>query len=665
MFNKHRRTRMSYKTKKQPVKLVTGIGWGILGIIFMVALFSITAFADGNEQLSTTLPVFSGKYDFGVVTIGSFSPRGEATTLMKIPEDADIVAAYVYLSGYSSLTPGQLGDIIVTMSNGQNTVTVPAKCIGYSLEGENQAFTYRADVTDVVTFGENRYHVQSKQLPARPTSGFLYGGGMIAIYSLPNAPEADIWIADGIDFFDANSSLPATKTVVFPFDGNRYERYASVKMFAGFDKKTSASAVWHKVGHGDQPAGDIIDTPGAEDYNNSSSDDPNVDTDPLVAPVGNKMNWAMVEYSLPVQSEQEWIAFQLESQTDGPNTTPYSGVWNMVALKLPLEETGLGSIGDEVFHDRNSDGVKDAREAGIPTVLVSLFKDNGNSTFEATADTLVDSVRTNRMGYYLFQYLKPGDYFVDIDHPYMTDTSVVLTTNDPAGPISVVDSNPILDIDFGFTTTGQLAYNPVQFDSFNFQSNFDGIWLNWSTQAGTENLGFDIFRSIAELGDYSLINENVIPVSNSPIGIHNYSFLDTSVEAGVTYYYKIADVSLSGQSTMYGPISVTASTTDIFDNSSQAGTPAEYQLGAAYPNPFNGKTSIQFSLAKPGLVKLEVYNLMGQKIRTLVAENREAGNHAVSWDGKNDRGHQVVSGVYLYRMNINNFQVSKRILYLK
>ena len=88
-------------------------------------------------------------------------------------------------------------------------------------------------------------------------------------------------------------------------------------------------------------------------------------------------------------------------------------------------------------------------------------------------------------------------------------------------------------------------------------------------------------------------------------------------------------------------------------------------MGAAYPNPFNGKTAIQFSLANPGVVKLEVYNLMGQKIRTLIAENREAGNHVVYWGGKNNRGQHVVSGVYLYKLSINNYQVSKRILYLK
>ena len=55
-----------------------------------------------------------------------------------------IIAAYAYMSGYSNLAPSQLGDIMVTLSNGQNTVTVPAECIGYSPEGQNQSFAYHA-----------------------------------------------------------------------------------------------------------------------------------------------------------------------------------------------------------------------------------------------------------------------------------------------------------------------------------------------------------------------------------------------------------------------------------------------------------------------------------------------------------------------------------------
>lgn len=658
---------MSHKTHAKPAKMIAGIGRGVLGVVLFFVICSTIALADGNEQLETTLPVFKGKNDIGFVSLGSFGPMGEATTLMKIPMEADIVAAYVYMSAYSNIPPDQLGDIIVTVSNGENTIDVPAKCIGYSTEGANQAFTYRADATGIVTTGEKRYRVTGKQLPVQPTSGYLYGGGLVAIYSMPNLPETEIWIADGLDFFDANSGQPATKTVTFPFEGNRFERYGSVKIFSGFNNRTSgASAIWYKVGHGDLQTGDIIDTPGAVDYDNSSSDDPNVDTDPLTRRTGTQMNWSMVEFYVPVQSEWGWVTFQLESQVDKPEKQPYSGVWNMVAFKLPLEETGCGSIGDRVFHDRNSNGTKDFMEAGIPTVLVSLYSDNGDNLLDVQTDTLVDSVRTNRLGYYLFQNLKAGTYFVDIDHPYMSDPAVVVTTNnDPAGPIQVVDFSPVLDVDFGISYSGQLPSNPAQINSLNFQSNSDGIWINWSANAGTENFGFDVLRSISEMGEYEPINENVIPVSSSPGDVHDYSFLDEDVEPGETYYYQISDVGLSGQTTVYGPVSATAGMTDVNNYTMHQQTPGDYQLGDAYPNPFNGNTSIQFRIAKPGMVKVEIYNLMGQKIRTLLSERREAGDYTANWDGKNAFGKTVGSGIYLYKMSIDNFKAIKRIIYLK
>jgi len=658
---------MSQKTNWLPVRFSAGIGWGVLGVLFFITFCSTIAFADGNEQLNVTLPVYTGRYDMGVVTLGSFGRRGEATSLMKIPENAEIVAAYVYMSGYSNLAPGQLGDIMVTVSNGDTTITVPATCIGYSQEGANQSFTYRADATGVVSPGEKLYHVQGYTLPQRPSSGFLYGGGMIAIYRLPNLPECSIWIADGLDYFNANDGLPTTKTVSFQFDGNRYERYGSVKLFSGFDNRSSgASAIWYQLGSGMLPTGDIMDAPYATDYDNSSSADPNVDTDPLDRGTGDRMNWAMAEFMVPVQSEQDWAAFQLESQVDNPNKQPYSGVWNMIAFKLPFEETGCGSIGDQIFYDKNADGVKDWREAGIPTVLVSLYRDNGDNILDVQADTLVDSVRTNRLGYYLFQNLKAGSYFVDIDHPYLSDTSVVLTTNnDPAGPIQVVDCSEILDIDFGVTFSGQLPYTPVQFNSFNFQSDTNGVWINWSTQAGTENLGFDIFRSITEFGDYSLINPDVIPAFTGQGGVHNYSFFDADVEPGQTYYYKIADVNLSGEANVYGPVQVTPTVTDVAGYEAGSHKPEDYFLGDAYPNPFNGTTAIQLYMAKPGLLRLEVYNLLGQKIRTLVSGTVASGSHLISWDGTDDLGKSVGSGVYFYRMKVNNFRGTKRILYLK
>lgn len=658
---------MSRRTKAVPVGPKAGIGRGILGGLLIVVLCFSAAFADGNEKLGITLPKYKGKYDVGVVSLGSFGLRGDATTLMKIPENAQIIAAYVYMSGYSNLTPDQLGDILVTVSNGQDTKTKAAKCIGYSQEGDKQRFTYRADVSDVVTIGEKRYHVQSKQLPAQPTSGRLYGGGLVAIYSLPNYPESEIWIADGLDFFAASQGYPATSTVVFPFSGNRFERYGSVKIFAGMDQQNTASAIWYQVGHGNPPQSGIIDQTGAVDYNNSSNSNPSVDTDPIQDGLGVRRAWSMVEFMIPVGSEQDWAAFQLESQTDNSNKQPMSGVWNMVAFKLPLEETGIGVIGDRVFHDKNKNKVRDQMEAGIPAVLVSLYQDNGDNTFDPNTDTFVDSVRTNRLGFYIFQNLKFGTYFVDIFHPRMNESGVELTTNnDPAGPIQVVDGNAILDVDFGFCYTGQRGNRQLQFNSFNFQSDTNGVWLNWSTFAGTENLGFDVFRSLSQMGSFTLINPNVIPAANNQNGFNNYSFFDPDVEPGQTYYYKISDVTMDGAATAtYGPVAVTAGTTRIAEETSALIAPADYELGNAYPNPFNGQTAIQYSLARPAEVSIAIYNLQGQKIRTLLAERQAAGNHTIYWNGHDELNQPVGSGVYLYRITINNTSQAKRVVYLK
>ena len=79
-------------------------------------------------------------------------------------------------------------------------------------------------------------------------------------------------------------------------------------------------------------------------------------------------------------------------------------------------------------------------------------------------------------------------------------------------------------------------------------------------------------------------------------------------------------------------------------------TPASFTLSTAYPNPFNASTTISFTLNKTGKVNLAVYNLAGQKVRELAAGNYSAGSHTAVWDGKDESGNAVSSGVYLARM---------------
>jgi hypothetical protein len=70
------------------------------------------------------------------------------------------------------------------------------------------------------------------------------------------------------------------------------------------------------------------------------------------------------------------------------------------------------------------------------------------------------------------------------------------------------------------------------------------------------------------------------------------------------------------------------------------------------PNPFNPTTTIPFTLASDGAVSLRIYNVMGQQVRMLVSGHRSAGHHTVSWNGRDDRGKAVTSGVYLYRLTV-------------
>jgi len=98
-----------------------------------------------------------------------------------------------------------------------------------------------------------------------------------------------------------------------------------------------------------------------------------------------------------------------------------------------------------------------------------------------------------------------------------------------------------------------------------------------------------------------------------------------------------------------------------FDN-----IPTEFNLGQNYPNPFNPSTLISFSLPKEAPVTFEVYNMLGVKIRTLMAgESKSAGVYSVSWDGRDNAGVSMPSGVYLYRVSAGSFLASKKMTLLK
>jgi hypothetical protein len=93
--------------------------------------------------------------------------------------------------------------------------------------------------------------------------------------------------------------------------------------------------------------------------------------------------------------------------------------------------------------------------------------------------------------------------------------------------------------------------------------------------------------------------------------------------------------------------------------------PSDFDLAQNFPNPFNAQTVIRYQMKAAGKVKIEIYDLLGQKVRTLVDQHHGAGFYSIRWDGTNDQGRLVGSGIYIYKMQSQAFLKSRKLLLIK
>ena len=126
----------------------------------------------------------------------------------------------------------------------------------------------------------------------------------------------------------------------------------------------------------------------------------------------------------------------------------------------------------------------------------------------------------------------------------------------------------------------------------------------------------------------------------------------------------------AGTSTDCVTIKYVQSPSAVEDEAESTRKPSEFALSQNYPNPFNPSTAIKFKVQGskfkvPIPTTLIIYNILGQKMRTLVDEDRSPGDYAVQWDGKDDQGNQLASGVYFYQLKAGNYTSSRKMVLLK
>ena len=178
---------------------------------------------------------------------------------------------------------------------------------------------------------------------------------------------------------------------------------------------------------------------------------------------------------------------------------------------------------------------------------------------------------------------------------------------------------------------------------------YNGVNLEWQTSDEMNTAGFYVLRSISKGGEYKRLNSLLISVNHEK----KYQFMDRQVEAGKTYYYKLQDVDNRGMINQHEPIFI------------KVNSPEKFALLQNFPNPFNSITTIPYHVPQMAHIKLTIFNIKGQKVKVLLDQMKEPGFYTSSWEGKDDNGNRVASGVYFYSVLAKEFTQTRQMLLLQ
>lgn len=320
-------------------------------------------------------------------------------------------------------------------------------------------------------------------------------------------------------------------------------------------------------------------------------------------------------------------------------------------INLPENDTYIAGIrqGDMKIHDLNSDGLLDVIVNGVQnqewwTGQIHFYQGNDTFVYADSLDalkygelTMIDYNGDSNSDVLLtgrYDYL---DYYCNL---YENQTELTNTAPQAPSMLSAQVEDDVVSLEWGM---GSDAETPQ-------------LGLTYNIKVGTSSGGNEIFSSMATDDGFLLRPHRGNMLNSLACSINN-------LQNG-TYYVSIQTIDNSYTGSAFSDEITFEITNGIVSNDSDV-VPMITRLNKNYPNPFNPETTISFDLNKNQKVKLEIYNIKGQKVKTLCNDNLQAGNHKYIWNGTDQNNRKVASGVYFAKMTSVSLSKTQKMILMK
>lgn len=326
------------------------------------------------------------------------------------------------------------------------------------------------------------------------------------------------------------------------------------------------------------------------------------------------------------------LTFNSSAFTNPVVTREVSTFWN-------LTSTNSIQVGS-TYRSSTSTAPISGNEIIINLNLVSF---GDQQDFDDIIAKIDNQVSTHRVGRYKVSGINDISEFMNFQWKTSgggSQTSVSSYNNVdpwPSNPITINAINP------------PNAVLPVELNAFIAKTNGPSIELKWQTKTEINNFGFEIERKSSNLNKNINIWEKIsfVEGNGNSNSTKNYSYIDKNPSGSSKFAYRLKQIDNDGKFEYSDEVEVEL-------------IPDKFELFQNYPNPFNPVTNIKFSLPNNSKVKLDVFNIIGEHITTLIDKEMESGFYNIPFNAAN-----LSSGTYIYRIQTEGITQTKKMLLVK